>query len=171
MTPFVTSLPSVGQLFQQLSDGSFKAITSVPVQVTHPAGQVLYRAPESVEVRLPPSLLLLPLLLLPLLSLLLLLPLLLRSVLGPDCSYVPLQLNDYGKEATCVSAGFRVHNGKVASNGEASISVDVVQDQRLCNVRPESMASCWQVLRPRRSFTFANPSATLGLGGFRGLCC
>jgi len=102
VTPFVTSLPLVGQLFQQLGDGSFKAITSVPVQVTHPAGQVLYRAPESVE------------------------------------------LNDFGKEATCVNVGFRVHNGKVASNGEATISVDVVQDQRLCNVRPESMASCWQ---------------------------
>lgn len=101
-SPFITSLPSVGHLFQQLQNGSFQAITSVPVQVQQPSSQVLFRAPEAVPV------------------------------------------NGLGQEAACAQIGYRVHNGKVASQGEALQSVDIAADAALCQRRTESFASCWQ---------------------------
>uniref|UniRef100_A0A061SAT3 Glycosyl transferase n=1 Tax=Tetraselmis sp. GSL018 TaxID=582737 RepID=A0A061SAT3_9CHLO len=100
--PFLTSLPSDGILHQQLANGSFSAIASVPTQVMHPAQQVLFRAPEA------------------------------------------LQRDGHALESACTSFTFRVHDGRYASDGEATVWLDVVSNRSLCGARHLAASSCWQ---------------------------
>eukprot|EP00873_Tetraselmis_striata_P024002 jgi/Tetstr1/444266/TSEL_032158.t1 len=54
------------------------------------------------------------------------------------------RVNKYGQEGACVRIGYRVHDGQVASQGEAVQAVDIAVDGALCARRTESLASCWQ---------------------------